>query len=204
MDAGYQHLVALAQVIMIDVALAGDNALVVGLAASRVVRESRARVIFWGIAGAVLLRVILAAVAVELFAIVGMTLAGGLLLMWVCWKLARELRSSEVSARGMPEAVSQRHLSMPFWGAVAQIALADLSMSLDNVLGVAGAAKGSLATLVTGLSLSVILMAVAATFISRLLTRYAWIGWVGLAIVLWVAIEMIWRGALEVGLHAAV
>jgi predicted tellurium resistance membrane protein TerC len=89
MDAGYQHLVALAQVIMIDVALAGDNALVVGLAASRVVRESRARVIFWGIAGAVLLRVILAAVAVELFAIVGMTLAGGLLLMWVCWKLAQ-------------------------------------------------------------------------------------------------------------------
>jgi YjbE family integral membrane protein len=205
MDIGYQHLVALVQVIMIDVALAGDNALVVGLAASQVARENRARVIFWGIAGAVLLRVVFAAVAVDVFAIVGMTLAGGLLLLWVCWKLARELRRSEVSASGMPDTVAQKvQPSMSFWGAVTQIVVADVSMSLDNVLAVAGAAKGSLVTLVAGLSLSVILMAVAATFISRLLTRYAWIGWVGLAIVLWVAIEMIWRGALEVGLHAAV
>jgi YjbE family integral membrane protein len=198
MDIGYQHLVALVQVIMIDVALAGDNALVVGLAASQVARENRARVIFWGIAGAVLLRVVFAAVTVDVFAIVGMTLAGGLLLLWVCWKLARELRRSEVSASGMPDTVAQKvQPSMSFWGAVTQIVVADVSMSLDNVLAVAGAAKGSLVTLVTGLSLSVILMAVAATFISRLLTRYAWIGWVGLAIVLWVAIEMIWRGALE-------
>jgi YjbE family integral membrane protein len=196
----YQHLVALVQVILIDVALAGDNALVVGLAASQVARENRARVIFWGIAGAVLLRVVFAAVAVDVFAIVGMTLAGGLLLLWVCWKLARELRRSEVSARGMPDTVAQKvQPSMSFWGAVTQIVVADVSMSLDNVLAVAGATKGSLVTLVTGLSLSVILMAVAATFISRLLTRYPWIGWVGLAIVLWVAIEMIWRGALEVG-----
>src|ERR1700746_2659698 len=104
MDAGHQHLVALMQVIMIDVALAGDNALVVGLAASQVARENRARVIVWGIAGAVLLRVVFAAVAVDVFAIVGMTLAGGLLLLWVCWKLARELRRSEVSASGMPDA----------------------------------------------------------------------------------------------------
>jgi YjbE family integral membrane protein len=177
MDIGYQHLVALVQVIMIDVALAGDNALVVGLAASQVARENRARVIFWGIAGAVLLRVVFAAVAVDVFAIVGMTLAGGLLLLWVCWKLARELRRSEVSASGMPDTVAQKvQPSMSFWGAVTQIVVADVSMSLDNVLAVAGAAKGSLVTLVAGLSLSVILMAVAATFISRLLTRYAWIG----------------------------
>ena len=98
MDAGHQHVVALVQVIMIDVALAGDNALVVGLAASQVARENRAHVIFWGIVGAVLLRVVFAAVTVDVFAIVGMTLAGGLLLLWVCWKLARELRRSEVSA----------------------------------------------------------------------------------------------------------
>ena len=105
----------------------------------------------------------------------------------------------------MPDAASQKvQPSTSFWGAVTRIVVGDVSMSLDNVLAVAGAAKGSLVTLVAGLSLSVILMAVAATFISRLLTRYAWIGWVGLAIVLWVAIEMIWRGALEVGLHAAV
>jgi YjbE family integral membrane protein len=148
MDIGYQHLVALVQVIMIDVALAGDNALVVGLAASQVARENRARVIFWGIAGAVLLRVVFAAVAVDVFAIVGMTLAGGLLLLWVCWKLARELRRSEVSASGMPDTVAQKvQPSTSFWGAVTQIVVADVSMSLDNVLAVAGAAKGSLVTL---------------------------------------------------------
>jgi YjbE family integral membrane protein len=173
----YQHLVALVQVILIDVALAGDNALVVGLAASQVARENRARGIFWGIVGAVLLCVVFAAVAVDVFAIVGMTLAGGLLLLWVCWKLARELRRSEVSASGMPDAASQKvQPSTSFWGAVTRIVVGDVSMSLDNVLAVAGAAKGSLVTLVAGLSLSVILMAVAATFISRLLTRYAWIG----------------------------
>jgi YjbE family integral membrane protein len=199
MDAGYQQLVALVQVIMIDVALAGDNALVVGLAASRVSLENRARVIYWGIAGAVLLRIAFAAVTLQVFAIVGMTLAGGLLLLWVCWKMARELRRGEVRVSIRPDAAPKgMESSMPFWGAVTQIVLADVSMSLDNVLAVAAAAKGSLVTLVTGLSLSIGLMAVAASLVSRLLTRFPWLGWFGLGIILSVAVEMIWRGALEV------
>jgi|SRR6266508_682344 len=200
MTETYQQLIALAQVTMIDVALAGDNAIVVGLAASRVASQTRRKVVFWGIAGAVVLRVLFAAITTELFAIIGLTLAGGIILLWVCWKMYREFRGGR-HAHGVmgAEAPGERpRARMSFRAAVLQIIVADLSMSLDNVLAVAGAAKGNLAILAIGLALSVLLMAVAAHFIARLLVRYPWIAWLGLAIVLYVALDMIWRGAHEV------
>jgi len=198
-------LIALLQVILIDVTLAGDNAVVVGLAASRVAPDKRAKVIFWGIAGAVVLRVILATITVQLMAIVGLTLAGGILLLWVCWKMARELRPFRHRSGATSGAPGAQMVQppMPFWTAVVQIVVADVSMSLDNVLAVAGAAKNSVAILVTGLVFSIALMAVAATLIAKLLARYRWISWLGLAIILYVAIEMIWRGTMELGLGSA-
>jgi YjbE family integral membrane protein len=204
MDGTVQPLIALAQVVMIDVALAGDNAIVVGLAASRVAAAMRRRVIFWGIVGAVVLRVLFAVLATRLFDIIGLTLAGGILLLWVCWKMYRELSRGpqhQAVIAGDAGAKAPR-TSMSFRTAVAQIIVADLSMSLDNVLAVAGAAKDHLAVLVIGLALSILLMAVAANFIARILVRHAWISWLGLAIVLYVALEMIWRGFFEVAAHA--
>jgi YjbE family integral membrane protein len=201
MDALYPELIALLQVIVIDVVLAGDNAIVVGLAASRVAPEFRAKVIFWGIAGAVVLRIAFAGITVQLLAIVGLTLAGGILLLWVCWKMYREIRHVPRPASVGAQAVSgeaQATGALGFWSAITQIVVADVSMSLDNVLAVAGAAKGHTWVLVVGLAIAVVLMAVAATYIARLLARYPWITWVGLAIVLYVAADMIWRGSHEV------
>jgi YjbE family integral membrane protein len=195
-------LVALLQVILIDITLAGDNAIVVGMAASRVAPDKRSRVMFWGIVGAVVLRVLLAAVTLHLIAIVGLTLAGGILLLWVCWKIARELRAFRGGRSGAAGQASDPELAqqpMPFWSAVVQIIVADASMSLDNVLAVAGAAKGSLLVLVAGLAFSITLMAAAATLVVKLLARHRWVAWLGLAIILYVAVEMIWRGALELG-----
>jgi YjbE family integral membrane protein len=200
-------LIPLLQVILIDVTLAGDNAIVVGLAASRVEPNKRTKVIFWGVAGAVVVRVLLAAITLQLIAIVGLTLAGGILLLWVCWKIARELgpfrgrRNSTASREPDPQSAPQ---PAPFWSAVFQVIVADVSMSLDNVLAVAGAAKGSLVVLVIGLAFSIALMAAAATLIARLLGRHRWIAWLGLAIILYVAVEMIWRGAIELGWRAPI
>jgi YjbE family integral membrane protein len=198
------QLVALLQIIVIDVVLAGDNAIVVGLAASRVAPDIRAKVIFWGIAAAVVLRVLFAAVTTQLLAIVGLTFAGGILLLWVCWKMYREIRSGSLGDDGgTPHAVGADVAAggtakpMNFWSAVIQILIADVSMSLDNVLAVAGAAKGHLWVLIVGLALSVVLMAIAATFIAKLLAKYHWITWIGLAIILYVAVDMIWRGSIE-------
>jgi YjbE family integral membrane protein len=196
------ELIALLQIIVIDVVLAGDNAIVVGMAASRVAPEMRAKVIFWGIAGAVLLRIGFAAITVQLLAIVGLTLAGGILLLWVCWKMYRELRhtvhpaSAGAAVSGHADADTGKPLN--FWSAIVQIVVADVSMSLDNVLAVAGAAKGHTGILVIGLAIAVVLMAVAASFIARVLARYPWVTWLGLAIVFYVAVEMMWRGSLEV------
>jgi YjbE family integral membrane protein len=204
MDAAYQPLIALAQVVMIDVALAGDNAIVVGMAASRVAAGMRRRVIFWGIGGAVVLRVLFAAITTRLFDIIGLTLAGGIILLWVCWKMYRELRRGPEAEAILAEGArpGEPQTAMSFRAAVTQIIVADLSMSLDNVLAVAGAAKNNLIILVIGLALSIVLMAVAANFIAKLLVRHAWISWLGLAIVLYVALEMIWRGFFEVAAHA--
>ena len=200
------NLPALLQIIMIDVVLAGDNAVIVGLAASRVAPELRGRVIFWGIAGAVVLRIAFAAVATTLLAIIGLTLAGGLLLLWVCWKMYWELahaRHKRVGAKGMMPATGEtaQH-PMSFSAAVTQIVVADVSMSLDNVLAVAGAAKGDPVILAVGLGIAIVLMALAANAIANLLARYAWIAWIGWLVILYVALDMAFAGSREVGCAA--
>lgn len=187
------NFIPLLNVIAIDVVLAGDNAIVVGLAASRVSPEMRAKVIFWGIMGAVVLRILFAGITAQLLAIVGLTFAGGILLLWVCWKMYREIRAgghAEPDGTGVvPDAKP-----MSFRSAVTQIILADVTMSLDNVLAVAGAAKGSLEVLVIGLAIAIILMAVASHYIAKMLARYPWITWIGLLIILYVALSMMWEG----------
>ena len=201
MATTYSELIALFQIIVIDVVLAGDNAIVVGMAASRVAPEMRAKVIFWGIAGAVLLRVGFAAITVQLLAIVGLTLAGGILLLWVCWKMYRELRHAPHAASAgaaVSDGAADTGKQLGFWGAIVQIIVADVSMSLDNVLAVAGAAKGHTGVLIIGLAIAIALMALAASYIARILARFPWLTWVGLIIVLYVALEMIWRGSHEV------
>jgi YjbE family integral membrane protein len=190
--------VALLNVIMIDVVLAGDNAIIVGLAASQVAPEHRARVIFWGIAGAVVLRIAFAAVTAQLLAITGLTFAGGVLLLFVCWKMYKQIQQGQHN----PEQYSAAALAksgapakpMTFRAAVVQIILADVTMSLDNVLAVAGAAKGNTLVLVIGLAVAVVLMAVASHYIASLLGRYPWITWIGLLVILWVALSMMWQG----------
>ena len=195
------NFVALINVIVIDVVLAGDNAIIVGLAASRVKEELRTRVIFWGMVGAVVLRIAFAAVTVQLLAIIGLTLAGGILLLWVCWKMYRELVRGHAAKVAAPDqAVTAAPMS--FRAAVTQIIIADLSMSLDNVLAVAGAAKGSPAVLIVGLGVAIVLMAVAANYIANLLGRYPWVTWIGLLIIVWVALDMIYDGSREVACAA--
>jgi len=185
-------LTALAQVLMIDIALAGDNAVVVGLAVAGLPEAQKRRAIVAGIGGATVIRILFGALALHLLEIVGLMLAGGILLLWVCWKMFRELRRQHghaAGAGGTPKTLMQ---------AMVQIALADISMSLDNVLAVAGAANGSFWVLATGLVISIILMGVAAGYIAHLLERHRWIAWIGLAIVLYVAVKMIWDGTHQV------
>ncbi len=184
-------LAALAQVILIDVTLAGDNAVVVGMAVAGLPARQKRPAILVGILGATAIRIALGAIALKLLAIIGLLLAGGLLLLWVCWKMFRELRRSrqDHDAEAPPKSLGQ---------AMTQIMLADVSMSLDNVLAVAGAAHGRTWVLATGLMLSVVLMGVAANLIANLLERQRWIAWVGLLIVLYVAFVMIWHGGFEV------
>jgi YjbE family integral membrane protein len=187
---------ALLQVIMIDLVLAGDNAVVIGLAASGLAPERRSRVILVGILAATVLRVLFAVFVIQLMQIIGLLLAGGILLLWVCWKMWHELRG-----RHRQQADSGQAPRKTFLQAAGQIMLADVSMSLDNVLAVAGAAREHLIALVFGLALSIVLMGVAASFLARLLDRQRWIGYVGLAIIFYVACDMIWRGAHEVWPH---
>lgn len=184
-------LAALAQVVMIDIALAGDNAVVVGLAVAGLPPQQQRRAIVVGIAGATVIRVALGAVTLQLLEIIGLTLAGGLLLLWVCFRMYRELRGVGAShgKSRRPKKLSQ---------AMLQIMVADLSMSLDNVLAVAGAAHGSEWVLVLGLGLSVVLMGFAAGLIAKLLERYRSIAWIGLAIVVFVALRMVWEGSHQV------
>jgi YjbE family integral membrane protein len=200
-----QNWLALANVIMIDLVLAGDNAIIVGLAASQVAPELRARVIFWGIAGAVVLRIMFAALTTQLLQIIGLTLAGGLLLLWVCWKMYHQIKDHDAGsqpqsagAAAVPVTPTTAVKTMSYGAAVWQIVVADVSMSLDNVLAVAGAAKGSNAVLVIGLTVAIIMMAVASHYIADLLVRYTWITWIGLAIILYVAFDMIYDGSHEV------
>jgi YjbE family integral membrane protein len=197
-------IAALIQVIMIDLVLAGDNAVVIGLAAAGLPPEQRSRAILVGIVAATVLRIAFAGIAIELLEIVGLLLAGGILLLWVCWKMWRELRGPD--HKEAEAALSTGDGKAPhktFAQAAWQIVIADISMSLDNVLAVAGAARDHPAALVFGLVLSIVLMGVAASFIARLLNRHRLIAYVGLAIILYVSFDMIWRGALEVWPHVS-
>jgi YjbE family integral membrane protein len=197
---------ALLQIIMIDVVLAGDNAIVVGLAASRVRPEIRNSVIFWGISAAVVLRILFASITNQMLAVFGLTLAGGILLLWVCWKMYRQIVSSEEhdieAIESNLESATTVGPAMGFGAAVTQIIVADVSMSLDNVLAVAGAAKGEPLVLIVGLAIAVLLMAVAAHFIAKLLVKYPGITWIGLLIIFYVALDMIYRGSHEVTCQA--
>lgn len=200
---------ALMQVIGIDLVLAGDNAIVIGLAAAGLPKELRKKAILVGIIAATVMRIGFALVTTQLLAITGLLLAGGVLLLWVCWKMWRELSVPHVDADAAVEALAEADLNADgtiaggapkktFAQAATQIVIADVSMSLDNVLAVAGAAHGHPTVLIVGLVLSIALMGLAATFIANLLNKHRWIAYVGLAIILYVALKMMWEGWHEV------
>jgi YjbE family integral membrane protein len=194
------ELSALLQVLLVDITLAGDNAVVVGMAVAGLPSRQKRPAIILGIGAATVVRILLGALALQLLAVVGLVLAGGILLLWVCWKMFRELRRP---AAGESAGTSRPMKTLP--ESMLQIVVADLSMSLDNVLAVAGAAQGHLWVLVAGLAVSVVLMGVAASFIAGLTERFRWIAWIGLLIVLYIAIKMILGGGHEVidsALHA--
>ncbi|WP_019834205.1 YjbE family putative metal transport protein [Sphingomonas sp. PR090111-T3T-6A] len=183
-------LAALVQVLAIDLMLAGDNVVVLGTLVARLSPEQRHKVLAIGVGVALVCRIAFALVATQLLRIIGLLFAGGLLLLWVAWKLFRELRSSGQEEEGKDATRPVRG----FRDAVLQVALADLSMSLDNVLGVAGAAREHPTVLFLGLAGSVALMAVAANLIAGFIERHRWIAYLGLAVILWVAGRMIWEG----------
>jgi YjbE family integral membrane protein len=201
-----EAMVALGQVIMIDLVLAGDNAIVIGLAAAGLPKDQRNKAILIGIIAATVLRIIFAIFTTQLLQIIGLLLVGGILLLWVCWKMWRELRhghddgleavtGEDLNADGsIAKGAPRKTFAQAAW----QIVIADVSMSLDNVLAVAGAAHDHIEVLIIGLVLSIALMGLAATFIARLLNKHRWIAYVGLAIILYVSLEMIWSGAHQV------
>jgi YjbE family integral membrane protein len=195
----------LLQVVLIDLVLAGDNAIVIGLAAAGLPQAQRGKAILIGIVAATMLRILFAGLTTKILQIVGLLLAGGILLLWVCWKMWRELRASSAEPMQAKEAAAavaatnaegkpRKTLAQATW----QIIVADVSMSLDNVLAVAGAAREHPVVMVFGLALSIAMMGVAASFIARLLQNHRWIAYVGLAIILYVAVEMIFRGTLDI------
>ncbi len=190
----FGQITALVQVVLIDITLAGDNAIVVGLAAAGLAPQQRGRAIFAGIAIATVLRVCLALMASRLLAIIGLTLAGGFLLLWVAWKMFREATGKSHGPPGGGPDVPTKTMTQ----ALLQIVVADISMSLDNVLAVAGTARDHLWVLVAGLTLSVGLMGAASQLVARLIGRYPWIVWIGLGIITYVAASMIWQGWHEV------
>jgi YjbE family integral membrane protein len=202
-----EAIAAFVQVVVIDICLAADNAVVVGMAAAGLPPQQRTRAIMFGMMGATVLLVLLAGITTQLLKVVGLMFAGGVLLLWVCWKMWRELRASrdeeeavealggyDVNADGT---IAARFPRKTLAQAALQIVIADLSMSLDNVLAVAGAAREHPLVLVFGLSLSVVTMGIAASFIARILATHRWIAYVGLAVILYVALGMVYRGALE-------
>ena len=191
---------AFLQVIAIDLVLAGDNAIVIGLAAAGLPAHLRRKAILVGIIAATVLRIAFAALTVQLLAIVGLQLFGGLLLVWVCWKMWSELREQNASAG---DTVTDEEADLTkghktFFQAATQIVIADVSMSLDNVLAVAGAAQDHVTVLIIGLVVSIALMGLAANFVAKLLHRYRWISYVGLAVIVYVALNMLYHGAVEV------
>jgi YjbE family integral membrane protein len=205
----YEGLVALLQVIGIDLVLAGDNAIVIGLAAAGLPKELRSKAILVGIIAATVMRIGFALMTTQLLEIAGLLLAGGILLLWVCWKMWRELSTPHVAEDAAVEALANADLNADgtiakgaptktFAQAATQIVIADVSMSLDNVLAVAGAAHGHPTVLIIGLILSIALMGLAASYIANLLNKHRWIAYVGLLIILYVALKMMWEGWHEV------
>jgi YjbE family integral membrane protein len=202
------QLIALGEVVVINLLLSGDNAIVVGMAAATLPKQMRGKVIFFGILAATILRVIFAIVANQILAIVGLTLAGGLLLLWVCWRFWREILAERQRRSKIGNSISNGQseldeaqasgVSKSMRQAIVQIVIADVSMSLDNVLAVAGAAEQHTAILIVGLLLSVALMGAAASVIAGILKRYHSLAYFGLAIIVWVAATMIYRGSAEV------
>lgn len=194
-DIVFADIAAFASVVIIDLVLAGDNALVVGLVASRLPKHQQRRVVAIGIAAALVCRILFALIAAQLLVITGLLFAGGLLLLWVAWKLWREIVASRKGRHKTdPIAAPAKSFSSAAW----QIAVADISMSLDNVLGVAGAAHDHPWMLIFGLVLSIGLVGAAATIIAQFMERYHWLSYLGLAVVTYVAVVMIYRGALEI------
>lgn len=205
-------LAALIQVILIDIAMAGDNAIVIGLAATRVPKPDRRKVIFGGLAAAVVLRLVLAVMTATILERIGLMFAGGILLLWVAWRLYRDthhVHDDKIGAHALTHAAHGENGYAPppsqsappqhdVRKAIIQIAIADVSMSLDNVLAVAGAAMKHVWVLVVGLILSIALMGFAASFVARLLQRHPWISYAGLTIVVYVALRMIWFGGMEI------
>ncbi len=205
------ELASLGTVIIIDIVMSGDNAIIIGMAAAGLPADLRRRAICIGIVVATVLRVMFATVTFHLLAIIGLTLAGGLLLLWVCWKMWREIRGGQMMALGddasNPAAVhgnpgNPAKSCKTLRQALIAIVVADVSMSLDNVLAVAGAANDHLGILIFGLTLSIALMAVASNYIAKLLERHHWIAYIGLVIVAYVAADMIFRGFIEVAVAA--
>lgn len=182
-----QDIAAFGQVVLIDLVLAGDNAVVIGALAANLPPAQRRVAVMAGIGCAVVARIGLSLLATWLMTIPGLVLAGGALLFWVAWKMWRDLRRHDA-----PEGSCATHETL--WGAMGAIVLADLSMSLDNVLGVAGAARGHVPALIFGLGLSIVLMGVAASLIASVMNKHRWVGYVGLALVVFVAARMVWDG----------
>jgi YjbE family integral membrane protein len=202
---GTDVLTALLQVVLIDLVLAGDNAIIIGLAAAGLPEAQRGKAILIGIVAATMLRILFAGLATQILQVVGLLFAGGILLLWVCWKMWRELRASSA------EPIKAMETAGPVAGtntedrprktlvqATSQIIVADVSMSLDNVLAVAGAAREHPVVLIFGLVLSIAMMGAAASFIARLLQNHRWIAYVGLIVILYVAVEMTFRGTLDI------
>ena len=202
---GTDVLTALLQVILIDLVLAGDNAIVIGLAAAGLPEAQRGKAILIGIVAATVPRILFAGLATQILQIVGLLFAGGILLLWVCWKMWRELRASSAEPIKAMEAAgavagtnTEGRPRKTLAQATSQIIVADVSMSLDNVLAVAGAAREHPVVLIFGLMLSIAMMGAAASFIARLLQHHRWIAYVGLIVILYVAVEMTFRGTLDI------
>ncbi len=193
-------LQAFVSVIIIDLVMSGDNAIIIGLAAAGLTPRLKRRAIFYGIVGATVLRILFASITYQLLSVIGLLLAGGILLLWVAYKMWREIR---LGLTDQPEAEAEAQ-GKTLRSAITSIVVADVSMSLDNVLAVAGAAHDHPGMLVFGLILSIALMAFAANLVANLLERYRWLAYVGLAVVAYVALDMVWRGAHEVYAAAAV
>ena len=191
---------AFVQIVLIDIVMSGDNAIIIGMAAAGLPPELRKKAIFWGIIGATVLRIFFAVIVVQLLAIIGIKVVGGLLLLWVCWRMWQEIRAG-VTVEDMEREADEKAQKGPpktMRMAMINIIVADATMSLDNVLAVAGAARDHLEMLIFGLVLSIALMALTANFIAKLLEKHSWLGYLGLAIIAYVAVQMLWQGSAEV------